>query len=154
MGVEIERKFLVHNDGWRREAKSAFSIKQGYFDTNDVTVRIRIIEDVAKLTIKGATSGVVRSEWEYTIPVIDGEEMIGEFCGGRCLEKTRHMIDHDGLTWEVDVFGGSLTGLIVAEIELPSEETTFDLPDWVGEEVSDDPRYFNEVLVKSGKAPT
>ena len=148
--MEIERKFLVKNDGFINEAYRKRRITQGYIcsDANR-SVRIRICEDEAFLTIKSATNkrGWSRYEFEQPIPLDDAEELIKLCLPGR-VDKVRYYIKFAGKTWEVDVFHGENEGLIVAEIELESEEETFVLPDWVGQEVSGNPQYYNMMLAK------
>lgn len=147
MGIEIERKYLVADDGWKTAAGEGVVCKQGYLTAeSDVTVRVRIMGDKAFLTIKGATQGVSRPEYEYEIPLVDGVELLG-LCGP-LVEKTRYRIRHDSDVWALDVFSGANTGLIMAEIELESEEQEFDHPVWAGKEVSDDPRYRNAYLAQ------
>jgi len=145
--TEIERKFRVAPE-WQPPGKGT-AYEQGYLSSvKERTVRVRIQGDEARLTIKGATKGVSRSEYEYPIPVDDAEAMLRELCEQPTIEKRRHVIEHDGRKWEVDVFGGENRGLVVAELELESEDAAFTKPDWVREEVSDDPRYYNANLVK------
>lgn len=148
MAIEIERKFLVKDDSWKDTVQKSLVCKQGYLvsDRNS-TVRIRVMGDRAYLTIKGATYGLSRSEYEYEIPVIEAEGML-QFCADLPVEKTRHYILHDGMTWELDVFEAANTGLIMAEIELTSEDQDFAVPDWAGKEVSGDERYYNGYLSK------
>ncbi|MCF7848079.1 MAG: CYTH domain-containing protein [Kiritimatiellales bacterium] len=147
MGIEIERKFLVQNDSWKQQAPAGLVCRQGYLvSDHDKTVRIRVIGDKAFLTIKGATYGLSRSEFEYEIPVFDAEDML-QLCGNP-VEKTRYRIEHEGMTWELDVFSGENEGLVMAEIELESEDQRFDLPEWVGDEVTGDIRYYNAFLSK------
>lgn len=148
MGIEIERKFLVEGDAWRSIDGTGVSCRQGYLDSGrGTTVRVRIMGTHAYLTIKGATSGITRSEFEYEIPVPDAESML-ELCRDSIVEKKRYFIDHGGMTWELDVFSGANAGLIMAEIELESESQSFALPSWVGAEVSADPRYRNGQLAR------
>jgi CYTH domain-containing protein len=111
------------------------------------TVRVRTIDDKGFLTIKGITIGATRREYEYEIPMADTNEMLDELCEKPIIEKTRFKISHAGLTWEIDEFAGVNQGLIVAEVELESEDQNIDFPPWVGEEVSGDPRYFNSNLI-------
>ncbi len=145
MGIEIERKFLVKDDSWKRAADAGVSCKQGYLVAEEQkAVRVRVIGDEAFLTIKGATSGISRSEFEYAVPVNEAEEMLA-LCG-EVVEKTRYFIEHAGRTWELDVFEGANAGLVMAEIELESEDQSFELPGWAGEEVSGDVRYYNAYL--------
>jgi adenylate cyclase len=148
MAKEIERKFLVDMNQWKPQGKGA-PIKQGFIRTAGHTVvRIRISGDKAYLTIKGKNTGSERSEFEYSIPVPDAEQMLRELCEPPFIEKTRYLTSHSGNTWEVDVFHGDNTGLNIAEIELDSVEQKIDLPPWVSKEVTDDPRYYNVNLVK------
>ncbi|MBK6763810.1 MAG: CYTH domain-containing protein [Micrococcales bacterium] len=148
MGVEIERKYLVVGDAWRAQVVSATRIVQGYLARGEVTVRARIRGDRAYLTIKGRSQGIARSEFEYEIPVPDAEAMLTELAEGPVVEKTRHLIDVGGHTWELDVFAGANEGLVMAEVELADADEQFDLPQWAGEEVSDDPRYYNVNLAR------
>ena len=148
MGIEIERKFLVVSGGWKAVAGEGVACRQGYLDSGQgVTVRVRIMGEQAFLTIKGATVGITRSEFEYGIPVSDAVEMLA-LCGDAVVEKRRYFITQAGNIWELDVFEGANAGLIMAEIELEAEEQSFDLPDWVGPEVSADPRYRNGHLAR------
>ena len=136
MALEIERKFLVTNDSWRRGA-TAERIRQGYLCSfADRTVRLRIADDRAFLTIKGAKSGISRFEYEYAIPVQDAAEMLDRLCPRPLIEKMRHHVIVDGQTWVIDVFDGDNAGLIVAEAELEDETQDLELPDWAGEEVT------------------
>lgn len=147
MGVEIERKFLVATDSWREQARSRSRYVQGYLSTlPGRSVRVRVADDQGWLTVKGATIGATRSEFEYAIPVEDALEMLHKLCQRPLIDKWRHLIDINGFTWEVDEFLGENNGLILAEIELASEQQEFTRPDWLGLEVTDDPRYFNASL--------
>jgi CYTH domain-containing protein len=151
MFQEIERKFLVNGD-FKNEAVESTDIRQGYLcGGSGVTVRVRVRGEKGFLTIKGRrqASGISRFEWEKEITKEEAIVLLGLAEGG-CVEKTRYLVPNtDGLhTWEVDVFHGENEGLIVAEIELNDENDTFDKPDWLGKEVSDDPRYFNSHLLK------
>jgi adenylate cyclase len=147
MAKEIERKFLVNGGEWAGVARPVGSLyKQGYILNEEKrTVRIRITHDAAYITLKGATTGISRSEFEYTIPVKDGIEILEEFALS-VIEKTRYHINYAGKLWEVDVFTGDNEGLIVAEIELEHEDEKFDKPTWAGQEVSNDNRYSNASL--------
>ncbi|MDY0191199.1 MAG: CYTH domain-containing protein [Desulfuromonas sp.] len=148
MAIEIERKFLLANDNWRHHALNRSYYKQGYLSTvAQRTVRVRIADKSAWLTVKGKNSGAVRSEFEYTIPRTDAEQMLAQLCEQPLIEKWRHQIHHHGHLWEIDEFCGVNTGLIVAEIELKHQDEQFDRPDWLGAEVTDDPRYFNANLL-------
>jgi CYTH domain-containing protein len=144
---EIERKFLVKGDDWRALAAGT-RYRQGYLSTvKERTVRVRTIGDKGYLTIKGVTVGATRVEYEYEIPVADANEMLDGLCERPIIEKDRYKIPAGDDTWEVDEFLGVNQGLVVAEIELQSEEQSFARPDWVGGEVTDDPRYFNANLI-------
>lgn len=147
MASEIERKFLVNRDLWDAiEKPKAIFIKQAFVLQQDKKVaRARIKADKAYLTIKGKSKGISRLEFEYEIPISDAEEMISELAGPS-IEKDRYEISFERHLWEVDVFFGENEGLIVAEIELTAEDEVFEKPEWVGEEVSDDSRYFNSNL--------
>lgn len=148
MAKEIERKFLVVGDEWRKNATGK-TYRQGYLNSvKERTVRIRTINDKAFLTIKGLTVGCTRLEFEYPIPFEDCTRMLDDLAEKPIIEKTRYKIPAgNGLTWEIDEFHGVNEGLIVAEIEIPSEDFAFEKPSWIGEEVSSDPRYFNSNLV-------
>jgi adenylate cyclase len=148
MGTEIERKFLVRSDGWRSQGQSVL-LRQGYLSSDpDRIVRVRIEGDAAVMTIKGRSRGATRGEWEYPIPLQDAEAFLEQLCEQPLIEKTRTRIEHEGMVWEVDEFLGDNAGLVVAEIELESEDQTFSWPDWVGEEVTLDERYFNANLIR------
>jgi adenylate cyclase len=144
MAVEIERKFLVVGDDWR--AAPAVFYSQGYLNRDKArTVRVRIAGEEAFLTIKGISVGASRAEFEYPIPLWDARELLA-LCEQPLIEKNRRKILYEGFVWEVDEFLGENLGLVVAEIELPAEDTAFIQPHWVGEEVTDDARYFNANL--------
>ena len=148
MGVEIERKFLLAGDAWRSLGEPVL-LRQGYLSsTRERVVRVRIEGGQAVLTIKGANVGAARGEWEYPLPLADAAELLDGLCEQPLIEKYRRRIAHAGMVWEVDEFLGANAGLVVAEIELESEDQTFDKPDWVGEEVSDDARYYNANLIR------
>jgi len=144
MGIEIERKFLVKGEAWRVGSPTLFV--QGYLN-RDIhrTVRVRIAGNEAMITVKGVTRGSSRAEYEYAIPVPDAKEML-ELCEGPLIEKHRWVCPVAGMTWEIDEFLGQNKGLIVAEIELEFEGQSFDVPSWLGKEVTDDIRYFNSSL--------
>lgn len=147
MAKEIERKFLLVGDEWRSLAKGTH-YRQGYLNSvKERTVRIRTIDDKAFLTIKGITVGATRVEYEYEIPHADCNAMLDDLAEKPIIEKNRYKIPMGEFVWEVDEFLGVNAGLVVAEIELKSEDQPFDKPSWVGEEVSGDPRYFNSNLV-------
>lgn len=144
MSIEIERKFLVIGDAWR-EAPAVF-YSQGYLNRDKArTVRVRIAGEEAFLTIKGQSVGASRAEFEYPIPVTDARNLLA-LCEQPLIEKYRRKISYEGFIWEVDEFLGENQGLVVAEIELPSEDAVFAIPKWVGAEVTSDPRYFNSNL--------
>ena len=148
MGKEIERKFLVRGDGWRSLAKGT-ACRQGYLNrAKERTVRIRTMDNRAFLTVKGLTVGATRSEYEYEIPVADCNAMLDALAEKPLIEKIRYKVLFAGLTWEIDEFFGENAGLIVAEVELQSEGQAFTKPEWVGEEVTADLRYYNSNLVK------
>lgn len=147
MAVEIERKFLVINDEWRALGQPVV-YRQGYLLAEPHrTVRVRVAGDRAYLTFKGATAGVSRQEFEYPIPLEEAETLLG-WCDRPLIEKTRTAITLGDLTWEVDEFMGDNAGLILAEVELPDAGYAFERPEWIGKEVSDDPRYFNANLIR------
>ena len=148
MGVEIERKFLVANDGWR-ELGEPVLLRQGYLSLDPArVVRVRIEGDKAFLTIKGKSQGATRGEWEYPIPVAEASELLDTLCQPPLIEKFRRRIPAGPHTWEVDEFLGANAGLVVAEIELASEDEAFDRPDWLGSEVTHEARYFNSRLIR------
>jgi CYTH domain-containing protein len=147
MAKEIERKFLVVGDAWRALAEGTL-YRQGYLNSvKERTVRIRTVGDKAFLTIKGITVGSTRVEYEYPIPLADCNAMLDGLAEQPIIEKKRYRIPLDGHVWEVDEFFGENSGLIVAEIELKSEDESFSKPAWIGEEVGSDPRYFNSNLI-------
>ena len=145
MAIEIERKFRVTGTGWRTADGVRYT--QGYLNRDKArTVRVRLAGQQAWLTIKGATSGATRAEFEYAIPVADAAALL-QLCDGPLIDKTRHTQTVGNTVWEVDEFHGDNTGLVVAEVELAGEDDAFDRPDWLGEEVTHDPRYFNSTLI-------
>jgi adenylate cyclase len=149
VATEIERKFLVRDDSWRAQAGAGKPYRQGYLESGTAaSVRVRVAGDRGSLNIKGATLSVTRTEYEYEIPVQDAEEMLATLCVRPIIAKRRHFVDFAGHTWEIDVFEGENEGLIIAEIELERADEPFERPPWVGEEVSDDPRYYNVSLVR------
>lgn len=146
MGIEIEHKFLVADEGWRQAATQQTRFSQGYLSRDPArTVRVRIAGDEAFLTIKGQTRGASRAEFEYAIPVADAQQLLA-MSDGPVVEKIRHLCPHEGMTWEVDEFLGANAGLVVAEIELAAEGQAFARPAWLGEEVTGDARYVNANL--------
>lgn len=150
MGIEIERKFRVDGDAWRDEVRSSITIEQGYMRSPDATIRVRLRNGDGVLTFKSSTVGVTRGEWEWPIASDEARELIETFCGERVIDKTRHYVDVGEHEWVVDEFHGRFDGLLLAEIELDDEDADFLMPDWAGEEVSEDSRYFNEVLANEG----
>ncbi|MDZ5635394.1 MULTISPECIES: CYTH domain-containing protein [unclassified Janthinobacterium] len=148
MGIEIERKFLLASDAWRGLGQPVL-LRQGYLSSaRERVVRVRIEGGQAMLTIKGANVGATRGEWEYPIPLADAAELLDGLCEQPLIEKYRHRIEHAGMVWEVDEFLGANAGLVVAEIELASEDQPFEKPDWIGAEVSGDTRYYNANLIR------
>jgi adenylate cyclase len=146
MAQEIERKFLIRDPGIV-DSLAGERLTQGYLSHDkNATVRVRIAGTTGWLTIKGKTVGATRSEFEYPVPQEDARQMLDELCGAGVIDKTRYRLPQGELCWEIDVFHGDNDGLIVAEIELPSEDTAFDKPEWLGEEVTGDPRYYNSAL--------
>ncbi len=149
MNIEIERKFLVINDDWRFLYTSSSDYCQGYIYTyNNTTVRVRIADNQGYLTVKGLRKGNSRIEFEYQIPVEDAQTMLDNLCDRPLIEKIRHKINYDDLVWEIDDFKGENEGLIIAEVELTSENQIIKLPSWIGVEVTQDNRYYNSNLVK------
>src|SRR5215469_6372690 len=147
MGQEIERKFLVKNDNWRGQAQGK-RYRQGYLSTvKERTVRVRTAGDKGYITVKGITVGASRSEYEYEIPLNDANEMLDRLCERPLIEKTRYRIPQGNVVWEIDEFEGDNVGLTVAEVELKDEHQTVIYPDWLGTEVTGDPKYFNANLV-------
>jgi adenylate cyclase len=148
MAREIERKFLVVGDAWRSLAIGV-AYRQGYLLSNkNLTVRVRMAGDAGYLTIKGAAEGISRAEFEYAIPAADAAELLDTLCERPLIEKVRYRIPWQGLVWEVDEFAGANQGLIVAEVELNDPQQVVSLPEWIGKEVSHDPRYYNALLAK------
>ena len=148
MATEIERKFLVQGTQWQRTAGhgSGVRICQGYLNRDkDRTVRVRIKGERSFLTVKGISKGASRAEFEYEIPMADAEQLL-QLSDGPIIEKNRYVVVHDGSTWEVDEFLGDNSGLVLAEIELRSEDEAFSKPPWLGAEVTHDSRYYNSSL--------
>ena len=146
MAIEIERKFLVSGEGWRQATPRRLA--QGYLNRDKYrTVRIRIDENKAFLTVKGITSGASRAEYEYAVPLGDAEQMLA-MCDGAIVEKRRHLVEEGGTRWDVDEFLGANEGLLIAEVELDSADQACAKPSWLGEEVTEDPRFFNSNLAE------
>lgn len=146
MGREIERKFLVANNGWQAAVVAADALRQGYLCVDpERTVRVRLAGEKAWLTIKGRAHGASRAEFEYRLPVADVHEIL-QMCITPLVEKTRHRVPFAGRTWEVDVFAGANRGLVLAEVEIEAPDAPVALPPWLGAEVTDDHRYANANL--------
>jgi CYTH domain-containing protein len=147
MGEEIERKFLVTGDAWRANANGV-RYRQGFLSTEpERVVRVRVAGARGSIAVKGRSLGARRTELEYEIPVADAELMLDRLCKRPLIEKVRYTLIVGSHTWEVDVFEGDNRGLVIAEIELRSEDEAFERPEWIGEEVTGEPRYFNSNLV-------
>ena len=150
MAVEIERKFLVASDAWRSEVTSSTLMRQGYLGGGASTIRVRQTENAAFLTIKGRANGIARTEFEYSIPVADAQEMLAGMTVGTIVEKIRHTVPaENGLVWEIDEYLNDNAPLFTAEIELPTPYTTFRIPDWLGIDVSDNKNYTNRSLSRN-----
>jgi len=153
MATEIERKFLLSDDTWRTQADEGNTMRQGYFagpeeNEKKASIRVRVDNEHAFLNIKSYELGISRQEYEYPIEREDAEKMLDTLCERPLVEKTRYKVFVDKHVWEIDVFSGDNQGLVVAEIELQDEHEAFTKPAWLGEEVSDDPRYYNVCLVQ------
>ena len=149
MATEIERKFLVKGNGYKKGAKSK-NYRQGYFSTSlKHTVRVRTVKDKGFITIKGKKTGISRLEFEYEIPFADAQIMLDSLCEKPLIEKTRYVVNYKGMIWEIDEYSGENAGLVVAEIELKTEDQFIIYPPWIGKEVSDDNRYANSNLVRN-----
>jgi adenylate cyclase len=149
MAREIERKYRVINENWKSAVEAEATLKQGYLTAQpDLAIRVRIDGAQAQLNIKSATSGISRSEYEYAIPRQDAEEILANLVSGTVIDKTRYKVRCGEHLWDLDVFHGDNQGLVMAEIELEREDEPFEMPGWVGEEVSDDPRYYNANLIR------
>jgi adenylate cyclase len=150
MATEIERKFLVSGESWRDAVESETRMVQGYVANNQsATVRVRVAGDRAFLTIKGMMHGASRSEYEYPIPPADAEAMLDELAISPPIDKVRHRVRCGDHVWDLDVFAGENAGLVMAEVELDSEDETFEMPDWAGREVTGDKRYYNVNLSRN-----
>lgn len=155
MAKEIERKFLVKDNSFDLMTTRRIVIRQAYLsDKVEATVRVRIFDGHGYLTVKGKNDGAVRDEWEYEIPVSDAEEMAQRLAGGWSIDKVRHIVPYGGFVWEVDVFNGKHSGLILAEVELPSIDSEVTLPPFVSTEVTGDPAYYNSTLAKQTSSDT
>lgn len=148
MAVEIERKFLVYGEAWKALSQG-IDYRQGYLCSDKLrTVRVRLVGGEGYVTIKGKTVGATRAEYEYPIPGEDAEAMLNTLCDSTLIEKKRYTIEHEGFHWEVDEFQGDNRGLVIAEIELAAEDQPFKKPAWIGEEVTEDTRYYNSMLAQ------
>ena len=147
MALEVEHKFLLANEDWRHEVQHSELFRQGYLSSQPTSsIRVRICEGRAWLNIKSATIGTHRLEFEYEIPITDAQEILSSLCNKPLIEKTRHYVQHGNDLWEIDEFEGANQGLIVAEIELEEIGRSFEKPSWLGLEVTDDLRYYNNNL--------
>jgi len=147
MASEIERKFLLAHDGWRQEVSASERLTQGYLSRDaHAAIRVRIHGEAAELNVKSTHDGIHRHEFEYPVPLEDARDMLEHVALRPLIDKTRHLVRRGGHLWEIDEFHGENAGLIVAEIELGSADEPFERPDWLGEEVSTDTRYFNSSL--------
>lgn len=150
MALEIEHKFLVKNSDWKKNIQKSNNYKQGYLISDKKkSIRVRVSDNKAWLNLKSATIGTSRHEYEYEIPFSEGIEILRSLCEKPIIEKTRHIVPYKQHIWEVDVFDGDNSGLIVAEIELSKVGEFFLKPDWLGKEVTEDIRYYNNSLVKN-----
>ena len=150
MALEIEHKFLLANDGWRENVSHSVIYRQGYLSSQSTSsIRVRISDNQAWLNIKSATIGTQRHEYEYEIPFSDAQEILDTLCLKPVIAKTRHFVTHENHLWEIDEFEGDNAGLIVAEIELAQQNERFAKPDWIGIEVTQDVRYYNNNLTKN-----
>jgi len=142
MPLEIERKFLLANDGWKGSVIRRTRIRDGLIASNNGNkARVRIADSTATITLKSRRRGPIRTEFEYAIPYSDAVEMLRTMCDGHVLDKVRHVITHAGAVWHVDVYEGILNGVVLAEVELQHADQKLDLPGWIGKEVTGDPRY-------------
>lgn len=151
MAFECERKFLIANEDWRRHCVAAVRIRDGLLFTEDGRkMRVRILGDKATLTFKSKRTGALRDEFEYQIPMADAEAMLARHCADRLLTKTRHDVVHDGRLWLVDVYHDRLEGVVLAETDVAQPSHPLLLPDWIGREVTDDPRFHKTTLWRDG----
>ena len=148
MGIEIERKFLVNNDDWKQRVTRSAQMSQGYLgETGKASVRVRVAGEQAWINIKSANPGMTRMEFEYSVAVEEGREML-RLSQQEPLEKTRYWVQEGPHTWEVDVFAGANLGLVTAELELQSEQEAFETPSWLGREVTSEICYYNNQLAR------
>lgn len=149
MALEIERKFRVVDDGWRSQVTRSVFTEQAYIAVTEACgVRVRIQGEGASINLKSAGLTIERTEYEYPVPVAEARDMLDRFCTSGHIVKTRHYVDFDGHSWEVDEFDGANAGLVIAEIELASADQTFARPPWLGPEVSGDKRFLNTYLAE------
>lgn len=153
MAIEIERKFLLRNSDWKQHSKTSARLREGLISATGQKIRIRIAGSSATLCVKLPRFGISRYEFEYAIPLEDAELLISA-CGDNTLEKTRHIANFQGDRWEIDEYHGALAGLVLAEIELCEEHQPFARPEWLGREVTEDPRYRKEYLLRSSQTIT
>ena len=147
MAIEIERKFLVANDSWRRSCSRTQHIRDGLIATaGDRKVRVRICDERATIAVKAKREGFSDAEFEYDIPKADAEELLASHCG-HLLAKTRYDVPYKGYTWQIDVYEGLLKGVILAEVELPRADVDVPLPDWIGKEVTGKPEFKKKNMV-------
>jgi adenylate cyclase len=148
MSFEIERKFLVSGDGWQQHVTGRKPIRQAYLASGKASIRVRVVDEhTATLTIKSRPVDLRRLELEYPIPILEAEALI-QLRHGSVIEKVRHLVPWDDLTWEIDVFSGDNAGLVIAEVELRHEHQRAELPDWIGAEVTGQPQFYNSALVQ------
>lgn len=149
MGIEIERKFLLASDAWKGSVEKSLQMCQGYLSRDaQSSVRVRVYSDCADINVKSTRDGIYRLEYEYPIPLPDAEELLSKVAHRPLIEKTRHVLHIAGHCWEIDEFHGENAGLIVAEIELAAVDENFHRPQWLGQEISTDARYYNSNLSK------
>ncbi len=149
MATEIEHKFLVRDDRWRGQVERSVWIRQGYLTSNArCSVRVRVADGRGFLNLKSGTLGIQRSEYEYSIPLVEAEEILDTLCEKPLLEKIRHFLRYGEHLWEIDEFADDNAGLIVAEVELDHPDESFARPDWLGEDISHDLRYYNSQLAR------
>lgn len=149
MGIEIERKFLVKNDDYKKLSKGILYV-QGFLSSDkERVVRVRLIGDKGFLTIKGLSKGISRPEFEYEIPAHEAKQLLEEICIKPIIRKFRYTLSHENLTWEVDEFLDENKGLVIAEVELENENQKIILPEWISDEVTSNPAYYNSNLIKN-----
>jgi CYTH domain-containing protein len=142
MAIEIERKFLIADESWKHSVVGSVYIRDGLIaNYNDRKVRVRIYDKSATITLKGHHAGITRAEFEYPIPLSDAEEIIRTMCDDHVLEKRRYFVPYEGINWEIDAYEGILNGIVLAEIELKTMDQTLTIPQWIGREVTGDPKY-------------